>query len=81
MSKSRRRRINDAGTPTVAWAPNGAVLVSVCPAGKPDHTVSFEMKFWQFRNFARDVRQQARNYAASLRSNAEATIAYTTETS
>lgn len=81
MSTSRRRKIPDAGTPTISYCKRGRFNVHVAPCGKPAHTVTFEMSYWQFRNFAKDVRAHARSESTSLKHEADLIIAQTTDVS
>ncbi|MBS0328249.1 MAG: hypothetical protein JSR30_00220 [Proteobacteria bacterium] len=62
MSKSRRRRINDAATPTAYLSGseyNPKLAICVHPFGEPNKAVTFELDWWQWRNLAKDVKGRA----------------------
>lgn len=72
MAKSRRQWVRDAGTPSVRRRGNNrGLIVEVFPIGHPERTISFEMDYWQFRDFTAAVRTCAQEDVRCLRSSAE----------
>lgn len=71
MGKSQRRWIRDAGTPTVKGKDDHMIIVRIDQVGGGKNGVSFEMSWWQFREFVKAVREQAAQTAKEIRSRAE----------
>ena len=65
MSKSRRRRIPDAGTPEIESGHfyQSEFVFRVAPIGKPEQTVTFTLSEWQVRDMLTKIRRVGEMYA------------------
>jgi len=73
VSKSRRRRVNDAATPQVRPGDSSVyprLKFVVSPIGKPNEAVTFDLWGFQVRDMLTEIRKSGERIAVRLESEA-----------